>query len=722
VERQGLIDRLDRSTSRLVLLTAPAGYGKTTLLAQWYAQSADSRSFAWISLDEDDNAPAALWWLVASALQQAFPTAGLKSLARSLQDQSSAVIGLVLPSLIRELSALERSVTIVLDGYDAITDRECHKQLRFLLGRLPPRAQVALSARSRSPVVPARMRARGDMTEIGPAELGMTSQDAARLIQALCGADLSQWDLDRLVERTEGWPAGVYLVALTLCAAPGQSDSPRSYTGGSRYVTEYLIEEVINRQPEHIRQFLLRTSILDRFTAPLCEAVTESVGAGEIIDILDRESIFLVPLDDHQAWYRYHYLFADVLFDMLTQADPGAVPALRLRASAWHRRHGLPGAAINYALAAGDAEAAVAVIAERWHLYMDSGRIAIVQAWLARLGPDQIRASPLAAHCGAWISALSGDRRAFTRWLAVVEAAGPTGPLPDGMRSLEFSAALLRGVFGFDGIGPMAESAARATVLEPDPESDWWPLAMAASGTALYFSGEFAVARQRLEQALWVPSPLAWVRLLATSMRCLVASEEGSFGQAAELAQAAREIEAGQPCHLASAPQGAFAGLAMGAVYAYEARLEEAQEELIRALEARRSRPGLSPWPKFEILLRLAPVLADLGDQPAAATMLAEARDVLTFFPDGAQAQLDRLGRLEDRLGGHWTAASGEQLTPREQAVLRWLEGALSLREISKEMYLSANTVKTHTRAIYRKLGVSSRHHAIARGRVLGLL
>jgi LuxR family transcriptional regulator, maltose regulon positive regulatory protein len=722
VERPDLIDRLDQAASRLVLLVAPAGYGKTTLLAQWYAQPAESRSFAWISLDEDDNAPAALWRLVVSALAQAIPAPGLKYLARSLPGQSSAVSRLLLPGLIRELSALDRRVTIVLDGYDALTDRECHEQLGFLLDRLPPHVQVALSTRSRPPFALARMRAHGDITLIGPVGLRMTSQDAARLIQGLCGADLSQRDADGLAQRTEGWPAGMYLMALSWCAAIDRWDFLRSPTGGSQYVTDYLTEEVINRQPEHIRQFLLRTSFLERFNAPLCEAVTGSADAGEIIATMESESLFLVPLGDRREWFRYHHLFADALFHMLIQADPGAVSALRRRASTWHRRHGEPRAAINYALVADDAEVAVAVIAERWHRYVDSGRIAIVQAWLAKLGADQIKASPLAAHCAAWISALSGDRRAFMRWLAVVEAGGSAGPLPDGMRSLEFSAALLRGTFGFGGIGPMVKSAARAIELDPDLQADWRPLAMAASGTALYFAGEIAVARQRLEQAMWVPSPLARVRLLAATMRCLVALEEGRLDQATEFARTARELEANLTYGLATAPQAAFAGLATGAVAAAEDRLEEAKEELSRALATRRRRVGLSPWPKFEILLRLAPVVHDLGDPPAAAALLTEARDVPTLFPEGARAQLDRLEGLERHLGGYGQEISDEHLTPRERAVLRQLEGALSLSGIGKEMYVSANTVKTHTRAIYRKLGVSSRQDAIARAGALGLL
>jgi LuxR family maltose regulon positive regulatory protein len=502
VERRELIDRLDQASSRLILLAAPAGYGKTTLLAQWYSRAGDGRSFAWVSLDEDDNDATALWQLVTLALVRPCPTPGLKSLARAAQGEMPTRSEILLPGLVRELNTLARPVTIVLDGYDAIKNRECHQQLKFLLARLPSRAQIALSVRSRTPLTLARMRVRGDMTEFGPGDLSMTAEDAAQLIRGLCGATLGKQDLSRLIECTEGWPAGVYLMGLSLCMAPDRSDFIRRCTGGNRYIWDFLTEEVINHQPPHIQQFLLRTSVLERFTASLCEAVTGSSNASEIIEILDSENVFLTPLDDHREWFRYHQLFSQALLRQLTVADPDAVPALRLRASAWHRQRRLPGRAINCALAA-----------------------------------------------------------------------------------------------------------------------------------------------------------------------------------------------------------------------------DSARQELMHALALRRGSPGLSPWPRLEILLRLAPLLQDLGDVAGAAALLGEAEDLLAFFPDGAQAQLVRLNRLQRLLGESVDVTSAPQrLTPREQTVLQWLGGTLSLREIGKELYVSANTVKTHTRAIYRKLGVGNRRDAIDRGRELGIL
>jgi len=722
VARGRLTGRLDQAASRLVLLAAPAGYGKTTLLAQWYAQAGPDRSIAWVSLDEDDNDPAALWRIMLAALNRACPTPGLALLLRAARGRFPDITGTLQPGLVNELAAHAGPVTIVLDDYDVITDRRCHEQIAFLLKNFPASAQIAISSRARPPLSLALMRARGDLTEVGSAELSLTPDEAAEVIRRLCGAELAAPDLAKLAERTEGWPAGVYLVALSLSAAADRDAFMRRYTGANRYVWEYLADEVINRQAPDVREFLLRTSVLDRFSAPLCEAVTGMTGAREIIDVLDSENVFLIPLDEQREWFRYHHLFAQALLSQLGQADPGAVPVLRIRASEWHRRHQSPGRAVHYALAAGDAEGAVAAIAENWYLYADSGRMPALAAWLAALGEEQIRAHPLAAHCAAWAAALSGDRRSAQRWLSVIDAAGPAGPLPDGMRSLEFSAALLRGTFGFGGIGPMTDSAERAVELEDDPESIWYTLARAASGAALYMSGEYALGKRRLEEALLNEPVLGRVRLLVLAFLALIAVEEGNGEQAEAYARAAGDVAAHPAYGLDAAPQGGLAHLAAGAVHASRGELVEARREMIAALAPRRHMPGLSPWPKLEILLRLAPVLRDLGDGAGAAAALAEARDVLAFFPDGVKVQYQRLERLEGQAGGEGRDRTAERLTARERAVLRCLGGPLSLSEIGREMYVSGNTIKSHTRAIYRKLGVSSRDEAVARGRDLGML
>jgi LuxR family maltose regulon positive regulatory protein len=723
VERPELIQYLASAAARLVLVDAPAGFGKTTLVAQWRASTLDGRPFAWVSLDSGDNDPARLWWHVVSALQRASPEFVSGEIVTALRAKVPDLAGTVLPMLVNELAALDEPVVLVLDDYHVISERGCHDQMAFLLLHLPLSAQMVVITRADPPLPLARLRAGGELAEVRARELRFTPPEAAALVYAVCEVELSEPDLASLVERTEGWPAGVYLAALSLRGHASPSAFVHQFTGDNRFIVDFLAEEVLSRQPDEVRRFLTRTAILSRFCAPLCDAVVGSANAAEIIDTLERENLFVVPLDETRRWFRYHHLFAQVLRSQLARTEPDIAPELHARASAWHRLSGSAEEAITHAQAARDLSGAVGLIAQHWFAYADSGRIATVRGWMRSLGDEQIAASPLAAHCAAWAAALSGDQESARRWLPVLDTGHVEGPLPDGMQSLQSSAALLRTVFGFDGIVSMREAGATAVKLECDPASPWHALARTAFGAALYYSGELEQAAAQAEEARLSHSSISLVRMMTCAVLALTAVEQGRIAQAEDLAHTARDIVSDPEQGLSTTPQSSLAYTATGAVYAWQGRLAEAQGEFEHALRSRRRWVGISPWPTVEILLRLAPVAAELGDLPAATALLDEVRHVLTGLPDGADAQLARLERLDRRLVGQSRAALlAEPLTERERAVLRLLRGPLSLREIGHELYLSLNTIKTHTRAIYRKLGVSDRQDAVAKGRELGLL
>jgi LuxR family maltose regulon positive regulatory protein len=720
VERPELTDYLARTATKLVLVCAPAGFGKTTLVAQWRASAMEHRAFAWVSLDRGDDDPGRLWSHIAHSLQRACPELDGDEILRALRIQIRDIPGTALPILVNELAKLPAPVVLVLDDYHVITERSCHDQTAFLLLHLPPSAEVVLITRADPPLPVARLRADGEVVEIRVPELRFAPSEAAALVHNVSGVELSEPDLAVLLERTEGWPAGLYLAALSLSGNPSPSAFIRQFTGGNRFIVDFLAEEVLARQPSEIRQFLERTAILGRFCAPLCDAVVGSANAAEIIDVLERENLFLVPLDDNRQWFRYHHLFAQALRSQLARTEPDIGPTLHARASAWHRVYGSTDEAIGHALAAGDTVGAVDLIARHWFAYVDSGRAATVLGWMRTLGDDRIAAHPLAAHSAAWVAALSGEPESVRHWVHVVRSGRHDGPLPDGMPSLEFSAALLGGLFGFDGIRAMRESAARAVELEPDPMSPWYALALTAFGFSLYLSGEPGAAEQ-LRKAIMSEPSVPLVRLMALSAASLVAAEDGRLAQARELASAARHVA--DDGDLRNTPQNSLAHAAIGALHALEGRLEEAHSELQRALRSRRRWAGLSPWPTLEALLRLASLLLDMGDRPGAAELFDEARDILTSLPDGAETQLHRLERLERRIVARQprVISLAEPLTEREVAVLRLLEGTLSLREIGNELHLSQNTIKTRTRVIYRKLGVSTRRDAVAKGRETGI-
>jgi LuxR family maltose regulon positive regulatory protein len=413
---------------------------------------------------------------------------------------------------------------------------------------------------------------------------------------------------------------------------------------------------------------------------------------------------------------------------MLGDAGHGTDPTtvsdtVRAGAGLVVEQHGWAQEAIDHALAARNVTRAVGLIARHWYATVDAGRAATVAGWLRSLGDDQIAASPLAAHCMAWTAALTGDRETVRRCLPVIEASAYDGALPDGMRSLRSSAALLVGTFGITGLAATREAAARAMELESDPASPWYGVARAAFGTAQYFSGEFRAATRQLEEALICGLPAAFIRLYALTVMTVIAVQEGRLEQAHEMARAARELATDPVLGLRDAPQGSLARIAAGAVDAATGRLEEARSEFRHAQLSRRPWPGLNPWADFEIQLRLAPVLLQLDDRSGAEALVGQARTLLASFPEGAEAQQDRLVRLERRLTGAAQAATaGETLTEREQQVLWLLQGTFSLREIGQELHLSTNTIKTHNRAVYRKLGVSGRDDAVARGRELGII
>jgi LuxR family transcriptional regulator, maltose regulon positive regulatory protein len=721
VPRQALVQRLAAvGQAKLVLVDAPAGFGKTTLVAQWRASPIEHRSFAWLSLDPGDDDPGRLWWHVVSALQRACPELPAGDILRALRAQAPDLAGTVLPMLINALATRSGQVVLVLDDYHVIREPACHEQVADLLLHLPASVLLVVITRADPPLPLARLRAAGDMVEIRMRELRFTGPEAAAFTRAVSGTELSPPDLADLVERTEGWPAGIYLAALSLRGHPAPGDFVREFTGDNRFIVDFLAEEVLGQQPADVRQFLARTSVLGRLCVPLCDAVTGLGNAAEIIEVLERENLFVVPLDEVRHWFRYHHLFAQVLRTELMTAEPGLVPTLHERASAWHRVAGSVGEAVRHALAAGDTATAIDLIAHHWYAYVNVGRAGTVRGWLRSFTDAQLSASPVAAHCAAWAAALSGEPEPVQRWLPVIEAGTHPGPLPDGISSLRASAALLRGVYGFEGLRVMREAARTAAGLEPDPGSAWYTLARATYGFALYLGGDFEAAAAPLEDAVASPAAGTLIGILAYAALALAELELGRPARAADLAAAARRLAARD--ELSETPQSSLAYTATGAVCAAQGRLKEARAELRHAVRYRRSVPGISPWATVEALLHLAQVLLDLADDDGAGEVIGEADALLATFPDGAEFLAGRLARLKRLLAPTRRAYGEDPLTEREVAVLRLLRGTLSLREISQELYVSPNTVKTHAQAIYRKLGVSTRQDAVKRGREAGLL
>ncbi len=518
------------------------------------------------------------------------------------------------------------------------------------------------------------------------------------------------------MDRTEGWPAGLYLATLSMAGRDDPDAFVRSFSGGNRFVGDYLTEEVLGRHPEHVRSFITTISVLDRFSASLCDHVAGVAGSATLLRDLERTNLFLVPLDEDRVWYRFHHLFAAVARSELEINRPDDLPALHQRAADWFRDHGHVEEAVAHSLAAGDTGVAAALVQASWMQYVDADRTATVLGWLAALAERTPTTEPAARVPAAWVAALVGDEIALHDHLAVLAEHPDVGPLLDGSHSVESAHCMIRGIFGYGGPVDMLEAAQRAVLLETDTQSPFYALANTALGHAAYVTGDLDLAATRLTLSSGSDHAPALIRALSLSVESLVQAERGEPDRSREVAELAMETVDGRG--LRAMPQASFAYLALGQALATAGKLDDAMATLERGLALRRGTSAHGPWGTIHHLLGTARVAIELGRLPLADELLRELDLRMSAFPDGMDAMRGRFEELQHLLRA--TAAHGvlgEPLTSRELDVLRLLQGSMSLQQIAGELYLSFNTVKTHARAVYRKLGVHTRAEAVRLGR-----
>jgi LuxR family transcriptional regulator, maltose regulon positive regulatory protein len=706
--------------AKLCLLAAPAGFGKTTLLAQW-GQAAGGRRVAWVSLDESDNDPTRFWSYLVAALRTVEPEVGTVAL-EALRGPSVDLERVVVPSLVNDLSAVGAPLVLVLDDYHVVVDATCHHTLGLFLDHLPAEVHVVLSTRLDPPLSLARMRASGELAELRVGDLHFTDEEAAALLNGSMGLALAAEDVARLAQRTEGWAAGLVLAGLSLRGRQDPSGFIAAFSGGDRHVADYLVTEVLERQPEELRAFLLRTSVLERLSGPLCDAVLEGEGSAALLRQLERSSLFVVPLDDRREWYRYHQLFADLLRLQLRFREPELIPVLHRRAAAWHQAAGEVDEAIGHASAAGEFRQAGALIAQHWLTYWRRGQRATVARWLQGLPQEAIAADPPVAFVAAWIGGFeSASKHQTEDWLAAVEDEAWDGVLPEGISSLAFGAALTRAALVFDDVGRALQAAHRALELAgPEPSPFHW-MAQAALGQARYLSGQAAEARAPLEALVQRVSPIdqPYAVVDALAVLALLAGDQDDDQTATALA--ARAAETAKAQGLTTEPLSGIVHLALGRALLQQGKLAEAEERLEWALELF----GIDAMAVHRAhgLLLLAAVRHAAGDPPGAAALLEETRELVQQLTDpGVLSAL--VGQAQRALGAtpRRRVEVVAPLTDRELTVLRLLPTQLSMREIGRELSVSVNTVRSQVQAIYRKLGVSSRAEAVTQARELGLL
>src|SRR4028119_406693 len=392
VLRPRLIERLNEGLHRrLTLVSAPAGFGKTTLIGGWI--SGCERPAAWLSLDEGDSDPARFLSYVVAALQTIAAGIG-EGVLGALRSPQPPPTESTLTALLNEIPPTPDDFVLVLNDYPVVDARPIDDALAFLIEHLPPRMHLIIATREDPQLPLARLRARGQLGELRGADLRFTPSEAAEFLEGVMGLSLSEEDIAALETRTAGWIAGLQLAALSMRGREDVAGFIRAFAGDNRYVVDYLVEEVLQRQPERVRSFLLQTSILDRLSGPLCDTLTGGKDGRGMLEALERGNLFVFPLDDERQWYRYHHLFADVLQARLMQEQPGHAPPLHQRASGWYERNGSPTDAIRHALAAEDFERAAGLV-ELAVLEMLGSSQETLYRWLMALPDEVVRARPV---------------------------------------------------------------------------------------------------------------------------------------------------------------------------------------------------------------------------------------------------------------------------------------------------------------------------------------
>ncbi|HJR25918.1 MAG TPA: LuxR C-terminal-related transcriptional regulator [Acidimicrobiales bacterium] len=634
----------------LVLVSSPAGSGKSVALSGWIDRRADG---SWYSLDPEDNDPALFWPAVNAALGLRVGAPGPRAIARALFEDGRAL------------------VVLVLDDYHFITNPEIHAGVDQLLVEAPASLRLVISTRHDPPLALSRLRSHGALREVRYAELKLVGDEVGALLDA-AGIVLPREHLERLTERTDGWAAAVQLVGISARQDLGDPSAVvEAFAGDNRHIFDYFRDEVLDQLPPEHRDFLLDTAILERLTAPLCEAVTGRAGGQRMLEDLERRNLFVLPLDHRRRWFRYHHLFAEWL--RLQVADD---PVRHRAAADWLLANGQAGDAVRHLLAAGDVDAAAGVVEqERWIL-IGQGRWETLREWMARLPADTVHARPGLSLAAAWLAHHLGR---WTELHDLVAGVEPVDPLMEAER-LVLEAGRLAAIGAMDD----ALATARAGLPLVDPRE---PRArtglLLVQGRALLWSGDLEAAARSFADAAELAQPydLSIVSLIAESHLAEIDRRRDRREQAQDRARAA--LAAAEQSGLTESPESAVATLTLADLLIDEGRDDEARALVDRAAQL------VAPVPYIPRERQLEAVRGRLGSDPR---------------PRRAPA------------------ASVEQLTGREMSVLRLLPSGLTPREIAEELYLSHNTIKTHTRGLYRKLGVASRHEAVEEARRRGLL
>lgn len=681
VSRPRLVRRIDGSLAgRLTLISAPAGSGKTTLLSEWVAGCEPGKHVAWLSLDELDNDPVRFLSYLTAAFQTIDPGFGQAVIA-SLQSPHPIPTQVVLTNLINELAGVSDKSVLVLDDYHLISSQSIHDTMVFLLEHLPPQLHLIVATRADPPLPLARLRARGQMIELRGADLRFTAHEAAVFLTEVMGLPLSEGDVQALEIRTEGWIAGLYMAALSM---QGRDDIPGfvvAFAGSNRYILDYLTEEVLDQQAEDMRAFLLRTSILDRMTGPVCDAVTGGDDGQIRLEQLDESNLFVIALDNERCWYRYHRLFADLLRKELQKKEPDQVRDYHRRATRWYEQMGHIAEAIEHALVAQDISQAALLIEDNALAMMDQGQLAICEGWLEALPKEVVCSRPWLSVAYAWLLVYTGHLHAVQPRLQDAEQS--LKRIDDSVERLRIEGhiAAIRAyqlALGGDSSGAQTQAKLALRLL---PEDDLMARGNAALtlGSARRDNGDLAMAAEAFSQAGAASQKAgnSHVAVLAMVSLAWLQIEQGHLRQAAATYQDVVQLASQH------AARGGEQSPGMGMAYACKSAVLREWNELEDALSlAQKSVALCERWGQANLLVNsyanLAVVLHSRGDVDGALKAIAKgkqiARDLSPYavaYMAALQARL-RLAQGDDLAAFDWAQNSGlstdDEIRPQDES------------------------------------------------------
>jgi len=720
VPRTALVNRLRAAGAfPIVLVVAPAGYGKTTLLAQWAAR--DVRPFAWVSVDERDEDPVVLLKHVAAAIDQVDSLGA--HVAEAFDTPGESIWDVIVPRLSGELASRTSPFVLVLDNADVLESAESLAAIGVLIENIPHGSMIALAGRTYPRLPIAALRLAAPLLEFGSYELGLSRREAELLLRAL-GVEPDEREIAGLLRRTEGWAAGLHLAALASQEVGEELDGPldlTNITGDQRYIADYFRAEYLSELTPDVLRFLRRTSVLEKMCAPLCNAMLGSKRSARELEAIEESNLFLVRLDQHRGWHRYHHLFRDLLQRELEEHEPDLVPVLNRRAAQWYEAHEDPESALFHAHAAGDIDDAARILSSIALEVHNSGRVAAVEGWLDLFDHEgRLDRHPAVAIHGSSIHAARGRAEEADRWLHAAERG--VALRRRGVTAVRPKIAVMRSALCADGPVRM-QADAESAIAKLAKDDVWLPSALLVHGAAAALLGDTdradSILAEAVERAARIGS--TETRAVAVGERSLIAAARDDLRTADALAEEARRVvEVGE--------LGTYPTSALALAAAARSRLRHGQWDQARHLltASMRLTPHLNhalPWLAVQARIELAEAYVTLRDREAAQHVLEEARGILATRP--ALGVLgDGVERLEQEIAAMPQAHDGVSsgLTRAELRLLPWLSTHLSFKEIGERLHVSRNTIKTQAISVYRKLGVSSRSEAVTIAEDLGLI